>query len=94
MIYKTVPLENGNRAIVCQAPPRKRRCACCINFATKQCDFPVTSAKGVAIGTCDKHLCDHCAVHVGEDLDHCPDHPRGVLQPPKPAQDPQLALPL
>ncbi len=86
-----VALPDGTQAIVRMS---HRKCAFCTRASTKQCDFPVLSARGAQIGTCDKHLCDHCAVHVGEDMDHCPEHPRGVLKAPEPAQDPQLALPL
>jgi hypothetical protein len=25
--------------------------------------------------TCDKALCDACAVSAGKDIDYCPDHP-------------------
>ncbi len=37
----------------------------------RQCDYPTAPGK-----TCDKHLCSTCAVRVGPDKDHCPDHQR------------------
>lgn len=37
---------------------------------TKLCDYrPAGSQK-----TCDKKLCDKCAVKVGKDIDYCPGH--------------------
>jgi hypothetical protein len=58
----------------------------CVRWAPLRCDFPTPTRKS---GTCDKPLCKQCAVSVGEDLDHCPSHPRGT--PPGPAQG---ALPI
>ena len=40
--------------------------------STKQCDFQKTGSTK----TCDKHLCDNCAVPIAKDIDYCPGHPR------------------
>jgi hypothetical protein len=66
-----VRLPDGGVAHVKMGKPSRRRCSSCgTRWASRQCDYP----KGK--GTCDKHLCDGCAVTVGPDLDYCPDHPR------------------
>ena len=74
MTCSTVKIGN-TVAIVCTRGQRRRRCACG-RLATKLCDFP----RGR--GTCSKPLCEACAVAVGPDRDHCPDHgapAQGVL---------------
>jgi len=78
MPCQTVKLANGETAIVCTGRRRQRKCACG-NPATLECDFPTPHK---ASGTCDKPLCKRCAVRVGPNLDHCPDHPREQSAPP------------
>lgn len=86
MICEHVQMPGGGFAIVCHRGSR-RRCSVCKNaWADLSCDFPTPTRKS---GTCDKPLCTACAVKMGEDLDFCPSHPRGV--PPGAAQE---ALPL
>lgn len=53
-------------------------CPCCRKRpATKLCDFP-TGVVTTSIDfvprrtTCDRPLCDECAIHVAEDTDFCP----------------------
>lgn len=73
---------DGARGILCTGRRGRRRCSACKNaWASLECDYPAPNRKS---GTCDKPLCTGCAVHVGQDLDHCPNHPRGVE--PGPAQ--------
>lgn len=69
MVCRTIPNEGGF-AIVCGPRRPRRRCACG-NWATKECDFPAPRRKSK---TCDKPLCDRCAVRVGPDKDECPGH--------------------
>lgn len=73
---------DGLRGIACLGKRGRRKCSACKTaWADLACDFPDDKKKS---GTCDKPLCTKCAVHVGEDLDHCPSHPRGT--PSGPAQ--------
>jgi hypothetical protein len=51
--------------------PRAKPCACCGGASSIQCDFPLLHG-----GTCDAYLCRHCAVPVGRNRDHCPQHQR------------------
>lgn len=71
MPCKTVKI--GDRAaIVCSRRKYNRpRCSACGGKGVSvRCDFPIEER------TCDKWLCRRCAVKVGDDRDHCPDHPR------------------
>ena len=62
MTCKWTDLPDGTRIVMCGwRPERQPRCAECRGQkATKLCDFPV--AAGV---TCDRNLCDRCAVQIG-----------------------------
>lgn len=70
-------LAGGGSAIICG--PRgtnRRKCAYCPRRHTKLCDFVVGHEKTVASGTsisitCDKLLCDACAVPIAPNKDHC-----------------------
>jgi hypothetical protein len=79
MTCKVVTLPNGSTALVKLATPRPRRCAHCDRRARKLCDYVIypmplsNPARGPR--TCDKPLCDMCAVRVGPNVDYCPDHP-------------------
>ena len=39
---------------------------------TKLCDY---RAPGIP-KSCDRKLCDECAVEIAKDIDYCPGHPR------------------
>lgn len=62
--------------IVCSRGQRPRKCSACRERrATKLCDYVVGFHSGVQDpNTCDKPLCDRCAVSVGQDRDYCPSH--------------------
>lgn len=67
----------GVGAIVCSRREPRRRCASCkVRWATLLCDHPAPKRKSK---TCDRPLCDRCAVVVGEDRHHCPVHKQGAL---------------
>ena len=68
MVCETVKTGDGY-AIVCSRGRRKPPKCACGRPSTKLCDWPTANGK-----TCDKPLCAGCAVHVGRDRDHCPDH--------------------
>jgi hypothetical protein len=70
-------LEDGRTAILCSRGKRTRKCHCCGAPAARLCDFELRRGK-----SCDKPLCDACAVPAGDDRDYCPDHPwTAVAQP-------------
>ena len=76
MTCRNVKLAKGTTAIVCTRGQRKRRCRCG-ETATLLCDFvlyPMPMSNPPKPLTCDKPLCRRCAVSVGPDRDHCPDH--------------------
>lgn len=65
-----IQMPGGGVAHICVRRGRPALCQTCRRRPhTKLCDFPTGAGK-----TCDKRLCDGCAVHVGPDADHCPDH--------------------
>lgn len=62
----------GGMGFVCggRAPRVKCSVPSCHNWATLECDYPVTRRKS---GTCDAKLCERCTTKVnGEDI--CPPH--------------------
>ena len=73
MPCRTVSLPGGGYAIVCGGHgPRQKPCVYCGKPSSKLCDFPIEGAKGE---TCDRPLCERCAVHVeGKDEDYCHAH--------------------
>lgn len=81
MTCHTVHLPNGVTAIVRMQKPRSRHCWTCKRLLKtwKLCDFPAGKGK-----TCDRVLCDACAVHREPDTDYCPQHaaltPEGRLK--------------
>jgi hypothetical protein len=68
---EVVKMPGGGTAIVTHSGGRWCSCGC-RRRATIQCDFPKPGRKS---GTCDAWLCRGCAVSVGPDRDHCPEHP-------------------
>jgi hypothetical protein len=74
---KTLYDAQGNPiGIACGRIPHKN-CSTpeCRNHAGKLCDYPVTR-RGGGKGTCDRPICERCAVRVGPDKDYCPAHSR------------------
>lgn len=77
MPCETVAMKDGTPAILCSRGhrPRRRCSACQTAWATKECDFLLERRHAGNHKTCDKPLCGACAVKIGPDVDHCPDHP-------------------
>lgn len=50
----------------------KAPCAFCRRTHTKLCDGKKPGARG-RLKACNAKICDHHAVSVGDDVDHCPD---------------------
>jgi hypothetical protein len=74
MPCKVVKLPNGMTAVVKMAPQRKKFCECG-RPCTKLCDFVLSPPEQITHKrTCDKPMCDCCAVHVGPELDYCKPH--------------------
>jgi hypothetical protein len=69
MICQTISLPDGSRAIVC-GPGSRQRCTCG-RRASLLCDWKV---KGKKSGTCDRPICDRCALSPAEGKDLCPEH--------------------
>ena len=64
----------GGYAIVCTRGKSSKPCVNCGKHGSKLCDYPLTGAKKGS--TCDRSLCERCAVHQEPDLDFCPTHAR------------------
>lgn len=71
---RSVPLEGGQRAIVCGGP----RCKVCGAVPSRMCDWKVGSGR-----TCDVRLCGRCTTQprlpsneLAPDKDLCPEHAR------------------
>jgi len=71
-------LPGGGTAIIC-GRDRLKACAVCGLPSAKLCDFPLTGVK--AGKTCDRPVCEKCAVHSEPDTDYCPTHARMIEQP-------------
>ena len=66
-----------------QRAKKPKMCSVCERReSTKQCDGP--PPKRAKRATCDAYLCDECAVHVGDDTDHCPDCAKRLAIPARP----------
>ena len=76
MPCRTVSLPEGGYAIICGRGSRPKPCSICGRPHRKLCDFPLTGEKDGK--TCDRPLCERCAVHPdpAKDLDYCPAHAR------------------
>lgn len=74
MICEIVRLPDGMVAFVKMARRKPKPCSICKEPSSRLCDFVVDRTHS-AVGTCDKPLCTRCAVSVGRNVDHCPDHP-------------------
>ena len=68
-----VKLPGGGSALVRMSSRRPQRCWFCEKRSALLCDFPV--ARDGRAATCDKPLCEKCAVKNGK-LDFCPNHER------------------
>ena len=74
MTCETLTMPNGTVAIVCNGRRHTRKpCAHCGGASSKLCDYPVR-AELRRSRTCDKPLCERCAVKGGDDIDYCPTH--------------------
>lgn len=75
MTCRTLVQGNGVTVIACTRGRERRLCSVCKSRAmSKLCDFPLRGERAGA--TCDRDLCDRCAVHVGPNRDLCPVHAR------------------
>lgn len=65
----------GTKIIACGGRAPRRRCSICHELgADKLCDFPVEGSNPTVARTCDKPLCNKCAVHREPNQDYCPGH--------------------
>lgn len=78
MTCHRIDLGDGTFAIACTRGPRRKAAPCLYcgkREHTKLCDHEVSPGK-----TCDRKLCEACAVHVGPNRDLCPDHAKVARQ--------------
>ncbi len=79
-----IPMPGGGFAIICRGHKQRTKvCAVCgKGRGVKLCDYPTGGKKLYAGGknTCDRPLCDNCAVHKDPDQDFCPYHAK-MLSP-------------
>lgn len=66
MVCKPIELENGARGFVCYRPT-KHKCKCG-REARLLCDWKVEG------GTCDKPICEGCAISPAPGKDLCHEH--------------------
>lgn len=65
----------GGTYFACSRGQRRNTCEQCRRRpSAKQCDYPLKGPKGGT--TCDRHLCDQCAVKQGPNRDYCGVHHR------------------
>ena len=65
-----IDLGDGTTVIVCTSRQRVARCQVCKKRPhTKLCDWKIDNEN-----TCDKKLCDGCAVKIDKGTDYCPEH--------------------
>jgi hypothetical protein len=76
MPCRTYRSEDGKgAAILCGRGPLPKMCVVCFQrYSSKLCDFPLTGSKKGK--TCDRPLCQSCAVHKEPNTDYCPTHAR------------------
>ena len=72
MTCELVELPGGGKAIICGPSGDYSKCACG-RRATRLCDGPRMKRNRLN-DTCDRPLCDECAVRVDADHDLCPKH--------------------
>jgi hypothetical protein len=79
---RTVIDGNGRELAIACSRGERHRCSTpgCQNDGTKQCDFPVK--RNGKPGTCDRYICQKCAMRVGPDLDYCGPHARQAKASP------------
>ena len=70
-----VKIPGGGYAIICGRGKRPIICSVCHRIGSKLCDWPVGNGK-----TCDRPLCDACAVSGGKEIDFCPSHQQERLK--------------
>lgn len=68
MPCKTINLGDGVAIVCTHGRSKPRPCSVCGRPSAKLCDHPIVG------GTCDKPLCDQCAVPMGKNRDWCPSH--------------------
>ena len=86
-----VELPGGGFAIVCGRGTRQKRCTHCGRPSDKLCDFPLSGK--LAGKTCDRPICQKCAMHVDPDLDYCRPHAEMIERDGMPAAEKQAAMP-
>ena len=70
-----VRTETGVMIICSRGRETPTTCAHCSHTATKLCDGHAPLKFGVKEArTCDRPLCDKCAIHVHPNLDYCREH--------------------
>jgi hypothetical protein len=78
MVCRTIIAGGTTMVIACSRGARRSEpCSTpgCGRTYSKLCDFPLVQLEfGKEPKTCDRKLCDRCAVHVGPNRDLCQPH--------------------
>lgn len=61
--------KDGHPFFFCGRNLKEKKCADCLDLASKLCDYPVGKGK-----TCDRPVCDLHSAAVGPNLDYCATH--------------------
>ena len=68
-VYPEEELPDGTKITVCGENANFEICAECGQIADILCDFPIGGEK-----TCDRKLCEKCAVEIAPNLHYCKPH--------------------
>lgn len=72
-----IRLPDGTAAFIDYSGPPRKPCSFCAKPSTLLCDYPLESElnrNGIKGSTCDKPLCESCALRPRPGKDYCPDH--------------------
>jgi hypothetical protein len=70
-----VKLPDGSTAM----SGKRKTCFLCGKPCAKLCDFVISPPEQITHKkTCDRPMCESCAINGGAELDYCPEHANAV----------------